>query len=106
MLTAVLIGASIGLSARASGDVVEDRAFLQTLDEFQVVYPSPGVALGWGQGVCSALDAGASVPQVMSGLVVYQDLRPSEAAHVTGAAIGSLCQDHLEALDDGRGFVA
>lgn len=98
---AIIIGASIGLAARAGATPNEDRAYIETLDAFAVPYPDKGTAIGIGQGVCAALDAGASVLQVVSNVVVHWDYSPSEAGYLTGAAIGAWCDEYAVLVDGG-----
>ncbi|AVP42353.1 hypothetical protein SEA_PIPER2020_55 [Mycobacterium phage Piper2020] len=91
---AVLAGASIGFAAHADADSVIDDAYLMTLDERGITYPSPTYAINTGHQVCALLDAGAHWSQVATLIARNSTIDVNDAAYLVGASMAAYCPEH------------
>lgn len=92
MLAALIIGASIGLSARANAAPIDDL-YVETLDHFAVPYRDEHAAIELGHAICDSLDQGLTIAAVLdtAGSAGWNYV---DAGHVTGAAIGAYCPEY------------
>ncbi|AUX81986.1 hypothetical protein SEA_FRANKIE_60 [Mycobacterium phage Frankie] len=90
---AVLAGASIGFAANADADSVIDDAYLMTLDERGITYPSPAYAINTGHQVCALLDAGAHWTQVATLIARNSTIDVNDAAYLVGASMAAYCPE-------------
>ena len=95
MLAAVLIGASIGLAARANATPVDD-AFIAVIDNAGIGYPSEAYAIYTAHQVCAALVYGATPKTVALQVLANNadDLTPYQAGAFVGASIGAYCPEY------------
>ncbi|AIM40999.1 hypothetical protein PBI_SQUIRTY_52 [Mycobacterium phage Squirty] len=88
---AVLAGTGIGFAARAGADPVTDTAYLMTLDERGISYPTDDYAIQAGQYVCSLLDSGAHWSRVAALITRESGLPIDDSAYMVGASIAAFC---------------
>ncbi|AWN02649.1 hypothetical protein SEA_XAVIA_47 [Mycobacterium phage Xavia] len=88
---AVLAGTGIGYAARAEADPVTDTAYLMTLDERGISYPTDDYAIQAGHYVCSLLDSGAHWSRVAALITRESGLPINDAAYIVGAATAAYC---------------
>lgn len=81
---------------------VAERAYLSTVEDY--TYPSTESALMVGRAACSLLDGGATPEELAAEVImatepVIPGYRNSELPNFYGAAMGSLCQEHMYLLE-------
>jgi hypothetical protein len=91
---AILAGTIVGTQV-AHADTVDD-AFIATLDEQQITYPTQAYAIRAGHGVCDALDAGTTINDVASRISKESYLGMYDAQYLVGASIGAYCPWHMK----------
>lgn len=91
----MVTGVGLIAAAAAHADPIQDMAFLTTLDELGVTYPSEAQAVAIGHGVCDSLTAGVSPHRVVMSVMQGGNYDPNDAATILGAAIGSYCDDYV-----------
>lgn len=92
MLAAIIIGASIGFSARANAQPGDDLAYITTLDYFDVAYTTPAAVIELGHAVCTGLGRGLTPIGVIT-IAPDSGWNQTDAAHLVGAAIGAYCDE-------------
>ncbi|AOT25792.1 hypothetical protein SEA_TORTELLINI_47 [Mycobacterium phage Tortellini] len=88
---AVLAGTGLGWAAHAGADPVTDTAYLMTLDERGIGYPTDDYAIQAGHYVCSLLDSGAHWSRVAALITRESGLPINDAAYIVGAATAAYC---------------
>lgn len=103
MTAAVIIGASIGFSARADATPLDD-AYIETLDYFAVPYASEQQAITDGHEVCDLFDTGLNALGVINRMATAGRTQ-ANAAHMTGAAVGAYCAEYGYLFDTTPGVL-
>ncbi|QAY16028.1 hypothetical protein SEA_PURGAMENSTRIS_45 [Mycobacterium phage Purgamenstris] len=88
---AVLAGTGVGYAARAEADPVTDTAYLMTLDERGISYPTDDYAIQAGHYVCTLLDSGAHWSRVAALITRESGLPIGDSAYIVGAATAAYC---------------
>lgn len=94
MLAAIIIGASIGLSARANATPAEnDDTYLSTLSDLGVDYANTDAMVEAGHTICNLFGEGLTALSVINA-VADAGWPATDAAYMTGAAVGSYCNEY------------
>lgn len=88
---AVLAGTGIGWAADAGADPITDTAYLMTLDERGIGYPTDDYAIQAAHYVCTLLDSGAHWSRVAALITRESGLPINDSAYMVGAAVAACC---------------
>lgn len=97
MLAAVIIGASIGFSARANATPADDMAFLTAIDRQGISYSSATNVIASGRAMCDMLDSGTTLAQALDLVRQHSALTGSDAAFLVTLSVDTYCPEHAVA---------
>ena len=81
------------LAPDANATPIDDVAFLQTLDERGIGYPSASKVILAGHAVCEYIEQGHSITSTID-MVDENSVLGSESAYFVGVAVGAYCPGH------------
>lgn len=84
--------------AAADADTINERIYIDVLDDEGIYYSSEDAALNYGYVVCKALDNGATFPMIVRSGVQQGVYSAYQVGYITGAAIGAFCPEHADAI--------
>jgi hypothetical protein len=97
LAAAVMFAVAVLLTPHAKADATDD-AFIATLDDHGIRYPSREYAIRGAKAICAALDSGTTAVAVAAEVDRVSGLTTEHAGFLTGAAIAAFCPWHLDQL--------
>lgn len=98
----LLIPVGVLTAPDAGATLLQDYAYLRTLDVFDVHYSNQPAVIELGHSVCDGFDAGLGLVDV--GVAIVSGAQGlwtvADAGHIIGAAIGSYCIEHSDLIVD------
>lgn len=76
-----------------------DDVFIATLQRLGLSIKNRNSAIAAGRAVCVAIDAGNSVPDLLSNLMTENGFTPQDAGHFLGTSIAAYCPQHTGLQD-------